>query len=185
MNRKTGYILILQWAAVIALCLAFVRVYERLPGPREDAAQAEAGASPVQEAQAGGGIDSLLSTAPPPQAESEPSGSMHVHVWSVLEVDGDTVSVGFENSEGNTYDQAFRIIQDGAAVYESYPVAPGDGVQDVTCPDIRVGKAIVEVFSVVDGASYGNGVRLEVAVVGRDSEGGHADRAEDYEAYRE
>ena len=105
--------------------------------------------------------------------------SMKVHVWQAPAINGDVLSLGFENSASNKYDQAFRVIQDGKTIYESYPVAPGNSVKDVSCKKARVGKAMIEIFNVVDGSIYGNGVRCEVVIIGRDSAGNKADRVED------
>ena len=105
--------------------------------------------------------------------------SMKVHVWQAPAINGDVLSLGFENSASNKYDQAFRVIQDGKTIYESYPVAPGNSVKDVSCKKARVGKAMIEIFNVVDGSIYGNGVRCEVVIIGKDSAGGKANRVED------
>lgn len=107
------------------------------------------------------------------------ASSMRVHVWQAPAINGDVLSLGFENSAGNTYDQAFRVIQNEEVIYESFPIAPGESVKDVECKDARVGRATVEIFNVVDGTVYGNGVRCEVVIIGTDNEGNRADRVED------
>lgn len=107
------------------------------------------------------------------------ASSMRVHVWQAPAINGDVLSLGFENSADNTYDQAFRVIQNEETIYESFPIAPGESVKDVECKDARVGRATVEIFNVVDGTVYGNGVRCEVVIIGMDNDGNRADRVED------
>lgn len=107
------------------------------------------------------------------------ASSMRVHVWQAPAINGNVLSLGFENSADNTYDQAFRVIQNEKTIYESFPIAPGESVKDVECKDARVGRATVEIFNVVDGTVYGNGVRCEVVIIGMDNDGNRADRVED------
>lgn len=110
---------------------------------------------------------------------AEQATTMKVHVWQAPAINGNVLSLGFENSASNKYDQAFRVIQNDKTIYESFPVAPGESVKDVECPDARVGKAVVEIFNVVDGSVYGNGVRCEVVIIGTDNDGNKADRVSD------
>lgn len=110
---------------------------------------------------------------------AEQATSMKIHVWQAPAINGDVLSLGFENSASNTYDQAFRVIQNDVTIYESFPVKPGESVKDVTCKDARVGEAVVEIFNVVDGTVYGNGVRCEVVIIGTDNDGNKADRVTD------
>ena len=105
--------------------------------------------------------------------------SMKIHVWQAPAINGDVLSLGFENNANNKYDQAFRVIQNDVTIYESLPVKPGQSVKDVECKDARVGKAVVEIFNVVDGTIYGNGARCEVVIIGKDNDGNKADRVED------
>lgn len=110
---------------------------------------------------------------------AEQSTSMKIHVWQAPAINGNVLSLGFENSASNKYDQAFRVIQNDETIYESFPIKPGDSVKDVECPKARVGKAVVEIFNVVDGTVYGNGVRCEVVIIGTDNDGNKADRVSD------
>lgn len=110
---------------------------------------------------------------------AEQATSMKIHVWQAPAINGDVLSLGFENSASNKYDQAFRVIQNDETIYESFPIKPGDSVKDVECPKARVGKAVVEIFNVVDGTVYGNGVRCEVVIIGTDNDGNKADRVSD------
>lgn len=110
---------------------------------------------------------------------AEQTSSMRIHVWQAPAINGDVLSLGFENSASNTYDQAFRVIQNDTTIYESFPIAPGESVKDVECKAARVGKATVEIFNVVDGTVYGNGVRCEVVIIGTDNDGNRADRVSD------
>lgn len=125
------------------------------------------------------GVDEGMTDDEINQMLAEQATSMKIHVWQAPAINGDVLSLGFENSASNKYDQAFRVIQNGETIYESYPVAPGDSVKDVECPKARVGQAIVEIFNVVDGSVYGNGVRCEVVIIGTDNAGNKADRVED------
>ena len=110
---------------------------------------------------------------------AEQATSMKVHVWQAPAINGDVLSLGFENNANNKYEQAFRVIQNDVTIYESLPVKPGQSVKDVECKDARVGKAVVEIFNVVEGTIYGNGVRCEVVIIGTDNDGNKADRVED------
>lgn len=110
---------------------------------------------------------------------AEQATSMKIHVWQAPAINGDVLSLGFENSASNKYDQAFRVIQNDETIYESFPIKPGDSVKDVECQKARVGKAVVEIFNVVDGTVYGNGVRCEVVIIGTDNDGNKADRVSD------
>lgn len=110
---------------------------------------------------------------------AEQATSMKIHVWQAPAINGNVLSLGFENSASNKYDQAFRVIQNDETIYESFPIKPGDSVKDVECPKARVGKAVVEIFNVVDGTVYGNGVRCEVVIIGTDNDGNKADRVSD------
>mgnify|MGYP007069879049 CR=1 FL=1 len=125
------------------------------------------------------GVDENMTDEEINKMLAEQSSSMRVHVWQAPAINGSVLSLGFENSASNTYDQAFRIIQNDEVIYESFPVAPGESVKDVECADARVGKATVEIFNVVDGTVYGNGVRCEVNIVGLDNDGNEAGRISD------
>lgn len=172
-EKKSGNLkLIIIIAAIMFLLIGGVIAFLVANGSKSDYDEANNGAVLLQ-------VDENMTDDDIYNMLAEQSTSMRVHVWQAPAINGDTLSLGFENSASNKYDQAFRVIQNDEVIYESYPVAPGQAVKDVECPSARVGKAVVEIFNVVDGSVYGNGVRCEVVIIGTDNDGNKADRVED------
>ena len=172
-KKKKGILIpIIIIAAVLFLGIGGIFVAFILKGDSTSYAESNNGAMLIQ-------VDDSMTDEEIYDMLAEQATSMKTHVWQAPAINGDVLSLGFENSASNTYDQAFRVIQNDVTIYESFPVKPGESVKDVTCKDARVGKAVVEIFNVVEGTVYGNGVRCEVVIIGTDNDGNKADRVTD------
>ena len=171
-TKKNTVKLIIIIAVVLFLIIGGVFAFLVFSGSKEGYTEANNGAMLVS-------VDDSMTDEEIQQMLAEQSTTMKIHVWQAPAINGDVLSLGFENSASNKYDQAFRVIQNDKTIYESYPVKPGDSVKDVECPEARVGTAVVEIFNVVDGTVYGNGVRCEVVIIGTDNDGNKADRVSD------
>lgn len=163
---------ILIIAIILFLAIGGVFAFFVLKNDGENYKEANNGAMLVQ-------VDDSMTDEEIYSMLAEQATSMKIHVWQAPAINGNVLSLGFENSASNKYDQAFRVIQNDETIYESFPIKPGDSVKDVECPKARVGKAVVEIFNVVDGTVYGNGVRCEVVIIGTDNDGNKADRVSD------
>lgn len=163
---------ILIIAIILFLAIGGVFAFFVLKNDGENYKEANNGAMLVQ-------VDDSMTDEEIYDMLAEQVTSMKIHVWQAPAINGNVLSLGFENSASNKYDQAFRVIQNDETIYESFPIKPGDSVKDVECPKARVGKAVVEIFNVVDGTVYGNGVRCEVVIIGTDNDGNKADRVSD------
>lgn len=170
-NKNTVKLIIII-AVVLFLLIGGVFAFLVFSGSKEGYTEANNGAMLVS-------VDDSMSDEEIQQMLAEQATTMKIHVWQAPAINGDVLSLGFENSASNKYDQAFRVIQNDETIYESHPVKPGDSVKDVECPEARVGTAVVEIFNVVDGTVYGNGVRCEVVIIGTDNDGNKADRVSD------
>lgn len=171
-KKKNTVKLIIIIAVVLFLLIGGVFAFLVFSGSKEGYTEANNGAMLVS-------VDDSMSDEEIQQMLAEQATTMKIHVWQAPAINGDVLSLGFENSASNKYDQAFRVIQNDKTIYESHPVKPGDSVKDVECPEARVGTAVVEIFNVVDGTVYGNGVRCEVVIIGTDNDGNKADRVSD------
>lgn len=171
-KKKNTVKLIIIIAVVLFLVIGGVFAFLVFSGSKEGYTEANNGAMLVS-------VDDSMTDEEIQQMLAEQASTMKIHVWQAPAINGNVLSLGFENSASNKYDQAFRVIQNDKTIYESYPVKPGDSVKDVECPEARVGTAVVEIFNVVDGTVYGNGVRCEVVIIGTDNDGNKADRVSD------
>ena len=172
-KKKKGILIpIIIIVAVLFLVIGGVFALFVLKNDGENYKEANNGAMLVQ-------VDDSMTDEEIYDMLAEQATSMKIHVWQAPAINGNVLSLGFENSASNKYDQAFRVIQNDETIYESFPIKPGDSVKDVECPKARVGKAVVEIFNVVDGTVYGNGVRCEVVIIGTDNDGNKADRVSD------
>lgn len=171
-TKKNTVKLIIIIAVVLFLIIGGVFAFLVFSGSKKGYTEANNGAMLVS-------VDDSMTDEEIQQMLAEQSTTMKIHVWQAPAINGDVLSLGFENSASNKYDQAFRVIQNDETIYESHPVKPGDSVKDVECPEARVGTAVVEIFNVVDGTVYGNGVRCEVVIIGTDNDGNKADRVSD------
>lgn len=171
-KKKNTVKLIIIIAVVLFLVIGGVFAFLVFSGNKEGYTEANNGAMLVS-------VDDSMTDEEIQQMLGEQATTMKIHVWQAPAINGNVLSLGFENSASNKYDQAFRVIQNDKTIYESYPVKPGDSVKDVECPEARVGTAVVEIFNVVDGTVYGNGVRCEVVIIGTDNDGNKADRVSD------
>lgn len=171
-KKKNTVKLIIIIAVVLFLLIGGVFAFLVFSGSKEGYTEANNGAMLVS-------VDDSMTDEEIQQMLAEQATTMKIHVWQAPAINGDVLSLGFENSVSNKYDQAFRVIQNDETIYESHPVKPGDSVKDVECPEARVGTAVVEIFNVVDGTVYGNGVRCEVVIIGTDNDGNKADRVSD------
>lgn len=171
-KKKNTVKLIIIIAVVLFLLIGGVFAFLVFSGSKEGYTEANNGAMLVS-------VDDSMTDEEIQQMLAEQATTMKIHVWQAPAINGDVLSLGFENSASNKYDQAFRVIQNDETIYESHPVKPGDSVKDVECPEARVGTAVVEIFNVVDGTVYGNGVRCEVVIIGTDNDGNKADRVSD------
>lgn len=171
-KKKNTVKLIIIIAVVLFLLIGGVFAFLVFSGSKEGYTEANNGAMLVS-------VDDSMTDEEIQQMLAEQATTMKIHVWQAPAINGDVLSLGFENSASNKYDQAFRVIQNDETIYESHPVKPGDSVKDVECPEARVGTAVVEIFNVVDGTVYGNGLRCEVVIIGTDNDGNKADRVSD------
>ena len=171
-KKKNTVKLIIIIAVVLFLIIGGVFAFLVFSGSKKGYTEANNGAMLVS-------VDDSMTDEEIQQMLAEQSTTMKIHVWQAPAINGNVLSLGFENSASNKYDQAFRVIQNDKTIYESYPVKPGDSVKDVECPEARVGRAVVEIFNFVDGTVYGNGVRCEVVIIGSDNDGNKADRVSD------
>lgn len=96
--------------------------------------------------------------------------TMDVAIGSVLTLDGDELTVSFQNDQSNKSAQRFVLEQDGDTVFVSGPVEPGYELEKVRltasqASSLHEGAATATVTSVTDdGEPVGNGAKIDVRV---------------------